>query len=104
MPRFRAFFVNLSVLRKLIIVLWLFVVIVIALLLLSYEIIGSLSALRAYVEGEGLWSKAQKQAVHNLVRYAPPHSHHNSPNYHHPLPPPFRPTQPLPTLQQPPPA
>ena len=74
MPRFRAFFVNLSVSRKLIIVLWLFVVIVIALLILSYEIIGSLSALRAYVEGEGLWSKAQKQAVHNLVRYASSHS------------------------------
>src|SRR6267378_3527464 len=70
MPRFRAFFVNLSVSRKLVVVLWLFVAIVIGLLILSYQIIGSLSALRAYVEGEGLWSKAQKQAVHNLTRYA----------------------------------
>ena len=74
MSRFRALFVNLPVSRKLIVVLWLFVVTVIALLILSYEIIGSLSALRAYVEGEGLWSKGQKQAVHDLVRYASSHS------------------------------
>lgn len=74
MSRFRALFVNLPVSRKLIVVLWLFVVTVIALLILSYEIIGSLSALRAYVEGEGLWSKGQKQAVQDLVRYASSHS------------------------------
>jgi PAS domain S-box-containing protein len=74
MSRFRALFVNLPVSRKLIVVLWLFVVTVITLLILSYEIIGSLSALRAYVEGEGLWSKGQKQAVHDLVRYASSHS------------------------------
>lgn len=74
MSRFRALFVNLPVSRKLVVVLWLFVVAVIALLILSYEIIGSLSALRAYVEGEGLWSKGQKQAVHDLVRYASSHS------------------------------
>jgi PAS domain S-box-containing protein len=74
MSRFQALFVNLPVSRKLTVVLWLFVVTVIALLILSYEIIGSLSALRAYVEGEGLWSKAQKQAVHDLVRYASSHS------------------------------
>jgi PAS domain S-box-containing protein len=74
MSRFRALFVNLPVSRKLIVVLWLFVVTVIALLILSYEIISSLSALRAYVEGEGLWSKGQKQAVHDLVRYASLHS------------------------------
>jgi PAS domain S-box-containing protein len=74
MSRFRALFVNLPVSRKLIVVLWLFVVTVIALLIFSYQIIGSLSALRAYVEGEGLWSKGQKQAVHDLVRYASSHS------------------------------
>jgi len=70
MSRFRALFVNLPVSRKLTVVLWIFVVIVIALLIFSYQVIGSLSALRAYVEGEGLWSKAQKQAVHDLVRYS----------------------------------
>jgi len=81
MSRFRTLFVNLPVSRKLIGVLWLFVVIVIALLILSYQIIGSLSALRAYVEGEGLWSKAQKQAVHNLVRYASSHSEQDFRSY-----------------------
>jgi two-component system cell cycle sensor histidine kinase/response regulator CckA len=65
---------DLPISRKLLLVLWLFVLIVISLLALSYQIIGSLSALRAYVEGEGLWSKAQKQAVHDLVRYASFHS------------------------------
>ncbi len=74
MSRFRALFLSLPASRKLIIVLWLFLLVVICLLILSYEIIGSLSSLRAYVEGEGLWSKAQKQAVHNLVRYASSHS------------------------------
>jgi hypothetical protein len=57
MSRARRLFINLPVSRKLAIVLWLFVVIVVILLTLSYLIIGSLSALRAYVEGEGLWSK-----------------------------------------------
>jgi PAS domain S-box-containing protein len=66
-------FINLPVSRKLVVVLWLFVVIVVSLLILSYQVIGSLSALRAYVEGESLWSKAQKQAVHDLLRYASSH-------------------------------
>jgi PAS domain S-box-containing protein len=71
-------FVRLPVSRKLVVVLWLFVVIVVSLLVLSYQVIGSLSALRAYVGGEGLWSKAQKQAVHDLLRYA---SSHAEPDY-----------------------
>src|ERR1700732_555352 len=32
--------------------------------------ISALSGVRAYVGGEGLWSKAQKDAVYYLVRYA----------------------------------
>src|SRR5262249_19761161 len=67
-------FARVPVSRKIVVVLWLFVVIVMVLLVLSYHIIGSLSALRAYVGGEGLWSKAQKQAVHNLAKYASSHS------------------------------
>src|SRR5882724_1387344 len=60
--------------RKLVLVLWAFVSVVIVLLALSYEAIQTLSAARAYVGGEGLWSKAQKEAVHSLVRYAASHS------------------------------
>jgi hypothetical protein len=35
--------------------------------------VSTLSSVRAFVNGEGLWSKAQKDAVYNLVIYA--HSH-----------------------------
>jgi PAS domain S-box-containing protein len=35
--------------------------------------IGTLSSVRAYVEGEGLWSKGQKDAVYHLQKYS--HSH-----------------------------
>ena len=41
-----------------------------ALLLLVAATMETLSAGRAYVAGEGLWSKAQKDAVHYLLRYA----------------------------------
>lgn len=33
----------------------------------------TMSAIRAYVGGEGLWSKAQKEAVNSLIRYADLH-------------------------------
>jgi ABC-type uncharacterized transport system involved in gliding motility auxiliary subunit len=47
---------------------------VIVLLILGYQAIETLSAARAYVGGEGLWSKAQKEAVLSLVRYAASHA------------------------------
>jgi len=37
-----------------------------------------MSGIRAYVGGEGLWSKAQKEAVNNLVKYT---SSHNEADY-----------------------
>ena len=40
-----------------------------AMLLLSIASISVLSSLRAYVNGEGLWSKAERQAVAELHRY-----------------------------------
>ena len=43
------------------------------LLLLVVASMEVLSVGRAYVAGEGLWSKAQKEAVHYLVRYARSH-------------------------------
>lgn len=36
--------------------------------------INTLSAVRAYVGGEGLWSKAQKDAAYQLVKYAGSHN------------------------------
>ena len=67
-------FLDLPAPKKLVVILWLFLVVVVGLLGLSYMTIENLSAARAYVGGEGLWSKAQKQAVHDLLRYSISHS------------------------------
>jgi PAS domain S-box-containing protein len=77
----RKLFLDLPVSKKLVVILWLFLVIVIGLLGLSYLTIENLSAARAYVGGEGLWSKAQKQAVYDLLRYSISHSDADYQNY-----------------------
>ena len=48
----------------------LLVVMVVSLVALSAFGMRTISAARAYVEGEGQWSKRQKDAVSHLVRYA----------------------------------
>ena len=60
--------------KTLVIVVWLFVAIIVGLFGLSYLTIDNLSDARAYVGGEGLWSKAQKQAMYDLLRYSISHS------------------------------
>lgn len=55
--------------RGLILIVWVFVAIVVLLFLFANYSIGLMSATRAYVGGEGLWSKAQKEAVYALSRY-----------------------------------
>ena len=77
----RTLFLDLPVAKKLVVILWLFLFIVIGLLGLSYVTIENLSAARAYVGGEGLWSKAQKQAVYDLLRYSISHSDTDYQNY-----------------------
>lgn len=77
----RRLFLDLPVSKKLVAILWLFLVIVVSLLGLSYLTIENLSAARAYVGGEGLWSKAQKQAVYDLLRYSISHSNEDYENY-----------------------
>ena len=59
--------------RRLALVVALFVAIVVCLLGLVHAQMGVLAGVRAYVGGEGLWSKGQKDAVHQLVRYAKSH-------------------------------
>src|SRR5262245_64895650 len=56
--------------RRLLVLLLPLVAIVAALLVLVAGSMETLSAGRAYVGGEGLWSKAQKDAVSYLLRYA----------------------------------
>ena len=59
--------------RGLIVIVWLFAGLVVLLLLLASYSMSLMSASRAYVGGEGLWSKAQKQAVHALLHYTLDH-------------------------------
>jgi PAS domain S-box-containing protein len=56
--------------RVLIALVWPFVVVVVLLLALATASLLTLSTLRAYVNGESLWSKAQQDAVLHLVNYA----------------------------------
>jgi diguanylate cyclase (GGDEF)-like protein/PAS domain S-box-containing protein len=51
-------------------IVWLFVGIVVLLLALTVYSVQLLGAGRAFVAAEGVWSKAQKDAVHQLSRYA----------------------------------
>lgn len=51
-------------------IIWMFAAIVLCLLILTNFGFGLLSSVRAYVGGESSWSKAQKDAVYNLQKYA----------------------------------
>jgi hypothetical protein len=51
-------------------ILWMFTAIVVGLLALANFSFGLLSSVRAYVGGESLWSKGQKDAVFHVQRYA----------------------------------
>ena len=54
-------------------IVWIFVGIVLLMLALTVYSARLLSAGRAFVAGEGLWAKAQKDAVLHLTRYATEH-------------------------------
>src|ERR1700691_4734665 len=51
-------------------IVWMFGVIVLCLMILANFSFGLLSSMRAYVGGESMWSKAQKDAVFHLQKYA----------------------------------
>jgi len=54
---------------RLIAIVWLFTAIVLGVLAMSYHGMNVVAAGRAYVGGESLWSKAQKNIVYHLARY-----------------------------------
>ena len=56
--------------KRLLLIVWPFLAVVAFLVLLAMVSVDILSAGRAYVGGEGLWSKAQKDAVYYLTQYA----------------------------------
>ncbi|MDX2220652.1 MAG: EAL domain-containing protein [Burkholderiales bacterium] len=55
--------------RRLFAIVWLFTALVLGVLALTWQSIALLSAGRAYVAGESMWSKAQKDAVYHLARF-----------------------------------
>lgn len=63
--------------KRLLLIVWPFLAIVILLVALAVLAVDVLSAGRAYVGGEGLWSKGQKDAVYYLMHYAQDKSEEN---------------------------
>jgi len=70
MPEISKTSVCASTSKRLLRIAWPFFVVVVAVVLLATESLRIVSAARAYVGGESLWSKAQKEAVYSLFRYA----------------------------------
>jgi diguanylate cyclase (GGDEF)-like protein/PAS domain S-box-containing protein len=66
-PRILARF---SISRRLLLIVWPFLAIVVLLVLLGVGSVDIMSSVRAYVSGESLWSKAQKDAAYYLSNYA----------------------------------
>ncbi|WP_394789558.1 diguanylate cyclase domain-containing protein [Rhodoferax sp.] len=56
--------------QRLILIAWLFMALVGGTLGFAYYSMGLLSSARAFVGGESLWSKAQREAIYSLSRYA----------------------------------
>ena len=67
-------FHRLPIARKLLVIVGVFVAIVICVFYLGVLRSEILSGIRAYIGGEGLWSKAEKRAVLSLTEYATSHS------------------------------
>ena len=65
---------RLSRSKRLLVIIWPFIAIVVLLVALANQSIAILSAGRAFVEGESLWSKAQKKSLVHLMRYAHTHA------------------------------
>jgi len=61
---------RVTLLRDVSVIAGSFLVVVVSLTAVTGLSMRMQSAVRAYVNGEGLWSKGQKDALHSLVRYA----------------------------------
>jgi diguanylate cyclase (GGDEF)-like protein/PAS domain S-box-containing protein len=70
MASLRKFVGFIPISRRLLLIIWPFLVIVVILVMLASESINIIMATRAYSEGESLWSKGQKQAIFYLLRYS----------------------------------
>jgi len=77
----REMFRRLPVSRKLLMIVGVFVAIVVCVFYLGVLRSDILSGVRAYVGGEGLWSKAEKRAALSLTDYASSHSENDYQQY-----------------------
>lgn len=66
-------FKDISIAKKLYFTVGIMALLIIVELMVLFFSINTLSAVRAYVGGEGLWSKAQKDALYQLLKYARTH-------------------------------
>ena len=64
-------------------IIWPFLAIVVILTVMAYASMDVLAAARAFVTGESVWSKAQKEAVYHLLRYSQTHSDLDFENFRH---------------------
>src|SRR3984885_975258 len=62
-------FKNVSIAKKLYFTVGIMALLILTELVTLWFSINTLSSVRAYVEGEGLWSKAQKDAAYQLTKY-----------------------------------
>jgi len=65
---------NISISRKLYFTIGIMALLVMIEMSTLWFAVSTLSAVRAYVGGEGLWSKAEKDAVYHLRVYANSHN------------------------------
>ena len=74
-------FDRLPIARKLLVIVGVFVAIVVCVTVLDALRSDILTGVRAYVGGEGLWSKAEKRAVLSLTKYAVTHNENDYQQY-----------------------
>ena len=73
---------HMSIAKKLYLTIGIMTLLIAVELFTLYFCLNTLSSLRAYVGGEGLWSKAQKDAVFHLYRYGVSHTDHDYMLFH----------------------
>jgi signal transduction histidine kinase len=71
-PVFRSFR-DISIAKKLYFTVGIMALLIAIELIVLFFSINTLSSVRAYVNGEGLWSKAQKDGIYQLLKYARTH-------------------------------
>src|ERR1700689_892052 len=72
-PSLFRWFKDISIAKKLYFTVGIMALLIAIELIVLFFAIHTLSSVRAYVGGEGLWSKAQKDGLYQLLKYARTH-------------------------------